>query len=133
MTHSTTKRIGFVLTPKLQEHFNQIYTMGKTLILETKDRGNILCKFDPNDLIKTTGKGLLLSLENSGFTNRKDNMIISTELSKIFLEALKEQCNKVQTEKEKEEEVRKATIDEIDKLREQHTNITTEEWRKQLL
>jgi hypothetical protein len=133
LTSPHTKRIDFVLSPKLQEHFNQVYIMGKTLILESKDYHNIVCKYDPNDLIKTTGKGLLLSLENSGFTNKKENMIVSTELQKILLEALKQQCDQAENEEKKEQEGRKATIDEIGKLREQNTNLTLEEWRKQLL
>jgi predicted transcriptional regulator len=135
MTPPITKRIDFVVTPKLQElGFMKIYSIDRMIVLETKGYGIIFSKFDPKDPSRTANKFVMDSLNHcAGFKDQKVKEIIKTDIMNMLFEALKQQYDKAQSEEQKQEQTTKAAIDEIDKLREQHPNLTAEEWRKQLL
>lgn len=103
---STTERIDFVLTPKLQElGFIHIYTMGKDLVLILNDNSHILCKFDPDSPVKTTETYLKRSLSKfkSKFT-LEDKEIIITHVCSILFEELKQRHEQEREQKQKEKE-----------------------------
>src|SRR5918992_4836668 len=132
MTQSRPERKELKLTPRMSEMgFTEIYSVGKMLVLCTNEQ-EIRCKFDNNDLVKTTEKYLKGSLDKSTKFGDQDKQIICTHVCKILLDAIKQQSNEEQQEKQKEQKAAQKILDEINQLRERNANLTLEQWQLKL-
>jgi len=129
---SGLKRRDLKPTPKLAElGFMEIYSLGRMLVLCTEEQ-DIQCKLDNNDLTNTTEKYLKKSLDKSTKFTDQDKEVICTHVCNILLDSVKQQSNEEQQGKQKEQCATKKILDEINQLREQHPNITFEEWQTKL-
>jgi hypothetical protein len=127
----------FELDEKFQEkypEFSRIYTMGKNLVLEHFKGGLIISKYYSDDITKT------LSTLKETFVKESDIEIefmhnTADQFLKDFAQLLgrrllqDEQKEREETTEAREEQQLKNIIqEEIKQLKEQHQNITSEEW-----
>lgn len=82
--------------------------------------------------MKTTEKYLKASLNRDTEFEEQDKEIICTNVCKILLDSVKQQCNEEQHEKQKEQQATKKILDETNQLREQNANLTFEQWHSKL-
>jgi hypothetical protein len=133
MSAALPKRKDLTITSKLTElGFTEIYCLGKTLILCTKNEEDIQCKLDNNDLTKTTEKYLKGSLDKHTKFTPEDKEIISTHVCKMLLDSIKHQSNEERQEKQKKQNETQTILNEIKLLREQNVNLMFEEWQSKL-
>ena len=93
----------------------------------------IQSRFDGNDLMKTTEKLLKQSLDKYQQYTPQDKETICTHIGEMVLDSVNQEHKKEQDEKQSEQRATKEILDDINRMQEQYTNQTFEEWQSKLL
>lgn len=135
MTNNNNNIRNLILTPKLVElGFTDARIIGKLLILRIGETAaeEIRCKFDKNDLIKTTGKYLNDAIANNSRFTPEDKDSICTNVCTMLVKSIEHGHEEKQEEAKQEHQNTQKILDDIKQLREQNANLNFEQWQSTL-